>query len=120
MTTWLNETETTVHSTLLPPLWPPDRKTCSGTENPEPMIDTRVFPSLEPEEGMTAVMFGVPVPTVPKAKQLGTERVIGELFARNVSVIEVGVELDVASGKAGVITVTDEAVTAVTGASRVM
>src|SRR5262249_36272165 len=120
MTTWLKEMETTVHSTGAAVPAPGLRKTCSGAENPEPMMDTRVFPSFEPDEGMTAVMLGVPVPTLPNAKQLGTERVIGELFAKKVSVIATGVELDVASGKAGVITVTEDEVTAVTGASRVI
>ena len=116
MTTWLKEMETTVHSTAgdVPPV---PRKTWSGAENPEPMIETLVFPSFEPDEGMTAVTLGVPVPTVPNAKQLGTESV---MFPRNVRVIDTGVELDVASGKAGVMTVTEDAVTAVTGASRVM
>jgi hypothetical protein len=65
-------------------------------------------------------MFGVPVPTVPKAKQFGTESVIGELLARNVSVIAAGAEVVVTSGKAGVRTTTAEGVTEVTGASRVM
>src|SRR5262249_46714327 len=51
-TIWLKETLTTVASTG-------PKKTWSGAENPDPKIETRVLPSLEPAEGTTAVILGV-------------------------------------------------------------
>src|ERR1700730_9068454 len=99
---------------------PTTKKTWRGAEKPEPMIETRVFPSLLPEEGRSAVIVGVPEPAVPKAKQLGTVSVIGDPeLVRKVRVIVTGTEGDTASGKAGVVRVTDVEVTAVTRASRV-
>src|ERR1700736_1299867 len=96
------------------------KKTCRGAAKPDPMMETRVFPSLLPEEGSSAVIVGVPEPAVPKAKQLGTVSVIGDPeFVRKVRVIVTGTEGDTASGKAGVVRVTDVEVTAVTRASRV-
>src|SRR5437660_6193983 len=96
------------------------KKTWRGAEKPAPMMETRVFPSLLPEEGSSAVIVGVPEPAVPKAKQFGTVRVIGDPeFVRKVNVIVTGTEGDVASGKAGVVRVTAVGVTAVTRASRV-
>src|SRR5262245_39169912 len=81
------------------------------------MIETRVLPEFDPDEGSTAVMLGVPVPTVPYAKQFGTESV---MLPRDVKVICAGTEVAVASGNAGVETTTVDGVTDVTGASRVM
>src|SRR5262249_32946778 len=86
----------------------------------EPMIETRVLPSLLPDEGRIAVMFGVPPFTVPKTKQLETTTGSGDPeFARKFSVIVTGVDGESASGKAGVLTCTCVAVTLVTSPSRV-
>ena len=72
------------------------------------MIVTCVLPSFEPEDGSTAVIVGVPGVAVPKAKQFGTDSVTGDAdFVPNVSVMLTGTDGDVASGKAGVMTVTD-------------
>ena len=67
---WLNETERTCASTG-------PKKTWTGDANPEPMIVTRVLPSLDPEEGRIAVIVGVAAPAVPNAKQLGSDSVTG-------------------------------------------
>src|SRR5712691_12481631 len=99
---------------------PPTKKTWRGAAKPAPMMETRVFPSLLPEEGSSAVIVGVPEPAVPKAKQLGTVSVIGDPeLVRKVSVIVTGVEGETASGKAGVVRATAVGVTEVTSASRV-
>jgi hypothetical protein len=83
------------------------------------MIVTRVFPSFEPDDGSTAVIVGVPDPAVPKTKQFGRNSVTGEAeVVPKVSVMVTGTEEDVASGKAGVTTVTEVAETAVTSAAR--
>src|SRR5207245_3913227 len=93
---WLKETDSTWASTS-------PKKTWRGEEKPEPMIVTRVLPSLDPEEGRTAVIVGVLEGEVPKAKQLGSESVTGWLdFVPKVSVIDTGTEEDTASGNAGV------------------
>src|SRR5215471_1745998 len=57
-TIWLNETLTTLASTE-------PKKTWSGAVKPDPKIETRVLPSLEPLEGTTAVMVGVAEDAVP-------------------------------------------------------
>jgi hypothetical protein len=83
------------------------------------MIVTRVFPSFEPDDGSTAVILGLLAAVVPNAKQFGNETETGvAVFVPKVSVMLTGTEGDAASGKAGVMTVTEVAVTAVTRASR--
>jgi len=71
---------------------------------------------LLPEEGSIAVIVGVPVAAVPKAKQLGTLRVTPP---ENVRVIVTGVEEETASGNAGVVSVTAVGLRVLTRASRV-
>src|SRR6266496_580253 len=96
------------------------KKTWRGATKPAPMMETRVFPSLLPEEGSSAVIVGVPEPAVPKAKQLGTVSVTGDPeFVRKVNVIVTGTDGDTASGKAGVVRLIVVGVTEVTSASRV-
>jgi hypothetical protein len=85
------------------------------------MIVTRVFPSFEPEDGSTAVIVGVLAIEVPKAKQFGRDTVTGVLdLVPKVRVMATGTDGEVASGKDGVMSVTDVAVTPVTRASRVI
>src|SRR5690242_6575226 len=68
-----------------------------------------------------AVMVGVVAEAVPNAKQFGTVSTTGEdVFVPKVRLIVTGTEGDCASGKAGVTTLTVEAVTSVTSASRVI
>jgi hypothetical protein len=67
------------------------------------------------------VIIGVPAVAVPKAKQFGTESVTGAAdFVPKVRVMLTGTDGDIASGKAGVTTVTAVVLTEVTSASRVI
>jgi hypothetical protein len=66
------------------------------------------------------VIEGLLAAVVPNTKQFGRDNVTGDaVLVPNVTVMATGTEGEVASGKAGVTSVTDVVVTAVTSASRV-
>src|SRR5215472_12274305 len=71
-TTWLKDTDTTVASTAPKKTWTPP---C--VSKPDPMTVTRVLPSFVPEDGRSAVTFGVPFCAVPYTKQVGSDSVTG-------------------------------------------
>jgi hypothetical protein len=85
------------------------------------MIVTRVFPSFKPDDGRIAVIVGVEGVAVPKAKQFGRDTVTGVAdLVPKVRVMVTGTDGEVASGNAGVTSVTVVDVTPVTSASRVI